>query len=161
MGPTRVRDVLAAAVGVALLCYPLMGELYRRFPPITVWTGLSLAAVAAGEVGWGRHVRAKIADGRIGPGSDRLHPLAVARTVAVGKASAWLGALTLGFWAAVLAYLLPRRASVHVAAQDTGGAVVAALSALALLVAAVWLQHCCKSPPDQNDSAALSGEQPG
>jgi hypothetical protein len=28
---------------------------------------------------------------------------------------------------------------------------VAALSALALVVAAVWLQHCCKSPGDPTD----------
>jgi len=35
-----------------------------------------------------------------------------------------------------------------VAAEDTAGAVVAAVSALAMLVAALWLQHCCKSPPE-------------
>jgi hypothetical protein len=28
---------------------------------------------------------------------------------------------------------------------------VAAVSALALVVAALWLQHCCKSPGDQAD----------
>ena len=34
------------------------------------------------------------------------------------------------------------------AAEDTTGTVVAAVSALALLVAALWLQHCCISPQD-------------
>jgi hypothetical protein len=29
--------------------------------------------------------------------------------------------------------------------------VVAAVSALALLVAALWLQHCCKSPQDPTE----------
>jgi hypothetical protein len=32
------------------------------------------------------------------------------------------------------------------AAADTPGVVVAALSAFALVVAALWLQHCCRSP---------------
>jgi len=38
---------------------------------------------------------------------------------------------------------------VQVAVEDTAGAVVAAASALALVVAALWLQHCCKSPEDR------------
>jgi hypothetical protein len=49
---------------------------------------------------------------------------------------------------AVLAYLLPRRDVMRVAGEDTAGAVVAAISALALAIAALWLQHCCKSPQD-------------
>ena len=64
----------------------------------------------------------------------------------IAKASAWVGALVLGWWLGVLAYLLPRRGTVRVAGEDTAGAAVAAVSALALVVAALWLQHCCKSP---------------
>ena len=56
----------------------------------------------------------------------------------------------LGWWVAVLVYLLPRQ-SVRVPAEDTPGSVVAAVSALALVVAALWLQHCCKSPQDPAD----------
>jgi hypothetical protein len=37
------------------------------------------------------------------------------------------------------------------AAEDTSGAVVAAVSALALVIAALWLQHCCKSPQDPTE----------
>ena len=54
-----------------------------------------------------------------------------------------------------------RRAALHVAAEDTGGAVVAAASALALLVAALWLQNCCRSPQDPGDAGRLTGNQPG
>jgi hypothetical protein len=70
------------------------------------------------------------------------------------KASAWVGAVMLGWWLAVLAYLLPRRAELRVAAADTPGALVAVASAFALVVAALWLQHCCKSPgePDGEDT---------
>ena len=83
-------------------------------------------------------------------------PLAVARSVMIAKASAWVGALVLGWWVGVLVYLLPRRSTVRVAGEDTAGAVVAAVSALALLVAALWLQHCCKSPqePQENGEGA-------
>jgi hypothetical protein len=148
MGPTRKRDLTAAVVGAAVLSFLLITVLYRWFPPITVWTGLSLLAAAIAEALWARYVRAKISEGEIGVGPGWLHPLAVARTVLVAKASAWMGALVLGWWVGVLVYFLPRRAWLRAAAEDTTGTVVAAVSALALLVAALWLQHCCISPQD-------------
>ena len=152
MGPTRKRDLTAATVIAAVLAYVLVTLLYRWFPPITVLTGLSLLAVAVGEAGWAFYVRTKISDGQIGDGPGWLHPLAVARSVMIAKASAWVGALVLGWWVGVLVYLLPRRGALRVAAEDTAGAVVAAVSALALLVAALWLQHCCKSPQEPSDN---------
>ena len=100
---------------------------------------------------WARYVRGKISEGEIGMGPGWLHPLAVARTVMVAKASAWVGALVLGWWVGVLVYFLPRRSWLRVAAEDTTGTVVAAISALALVVAALWLQHCCKSPQDPTE----------
>jgi hypothetical protein len=148
MGPTRKRDLTAATVGAAIVGYILVLGMYRWFPPITVVTGLSLLAVAAAEAGWAFYIRSKVNDGEIGPGPGRLHPLAVARSVTIAKASAWVGALVLGWWFGVLAYLVPRRGVIRVAGEDTAGAVVAAVSALALVIAALWLQHCCKSPPD-------------
>ncbi|WAC92072.1 DUF3180 domain-containing protein [Mycobacterium sp. Aquia_213] len=153
MGPTRKRDLTAAVVGAAFLGYLLVKGLFRWFPPITVWTGLSLLAVAVAEALWARYVRAKINDGEIGDGPGRLHPLAVARGLMVAKASAWVGALVLGWWIGILVFFLPRRSWLRVAAEDTTGTVVAAVSALALLVAALWLQACCKSPPDPTDHA--------
>jgi hypothetical protein len=109
MGPTRKRDLTAAVLGTAAVGYLLIMVLYQWFPPITVWTGLSLLVVGVAEAVWGRHVRAKISDGEIGDGPGWLHPLAVARSLVVAKASAWVGALALGWWVGVLVYLLPRR----------------------------------------------------
>lgn len=156
MGPTRKRDLTAATVGTAVVGYLLVVLLYRWFPPITVWTGVSLLGVAIVEAGWAFYVRAKINNDQIGDGPGWLHPLAVARSVLIAKASAWVGALVLGWWVGVLVYLLPRRPTLRVAGEDTAGAVVAAASALALVVAALWLQHCCRSPeeaPDNSDAA--------
>jgi len=151
MGPTRRRDLTAAVIVAAVAGYLLVVVLYRWFPPITMWTGVSLLVVAVAEALWARYVRVKIGEGEIGDGPGWLHPLAVARSVMVAKASAWVGALVLGWWAGVLVYLLPRRSWLRAAAEDTTGAVVAAVSALALVVAALWLQHCCKSPQDPTE----------
>lgn len=161
MGPTRKRDLAAAVAAVAVASYLLVLLTYRWFPPITVWTGLSLLVVAVVEAGWGGFVRAKINDGEIGSGPGRLHPLVVARAVLIAKASAWVGALTMGFWIGVLGYVLSRRSVLRVAAEDTAGAVVAAASALALLIAGMWLQQCCKSPPDSGEPPPAAGNQLG
>jgi hypothetical protein len=152
MGPTRKRDLTAAVLGTALAGYLLVVLFYRWFPPITVWTGFSLLWVGVAEAIWGRHVRAKIDDGEIGDASGWLHPLTVARSLLIAKASAWVGAVALGGWIGVLVYLLPRRPWLRVAAQDTVGTAVAALSALVLVTAALWLQHCCRSPGDPTEN---------
>ncbi len=151
MTPTRIRDLAVTALIAAIVGYGLVVTLYRWFPPLTIWTGLSLAAIALAEAGWGGYVRSRVNAGEIGVGARRLHPIAVARSVVIAQASAWVGALVLGWWIGVLAYLLPRRGELRVAAADTPGALVAAGCALALVVAALWLQHCCKSPPEPSD----------
>lgn len=148
MGPTRQRDLGLGIVVAAVIGYVLIRGLYRLFPPITFWSGISLLVVAALEAGWAVSIRKRIAAGEVGIGPGRLHPLAVARGVSVAKASAWLGALVFGWWVGVLVYLVPHRSELRVAAADTPGAMVAAVSALALVVAGLWLQHCCKSPGD-------------
>lgn len=153
MGPTRVRDLAAAVAVTAVVGYLLVRVIYRWFPPITVWTGMSLLGVAVAVGGWGFYVRARIRDGDIGVGVNRLHPLAVARSVVIAKACAWMSGVVLGWWLGVAVYLLPRRSALRVAAEDFPGVVIAALCALALVIAALWLQHCCKSPDDASAEA--------
>jgi Protein of unknown function (DUF3180) len=159
MGPTRKRDLTAAVVAIAVIGYIVTTMIYPRwFPPVTVLTGISLLGVAAAEAAWGRYVRSKINDAMIGDGGGRLHPLAVARTVWIAKASAWVGALMLGWWLGVLVYLVPNRGWLRVAAQDTPGAAVAAGSALALIVAALWLENCCEKPEEPPDGPGATDE---
>ena len=156
MGPTRKRDLLAAVIGVAILACLLLRLLYRYFPPITVWTGLSLLAVAVAEAVWGWSVRGRIRDGQIGVGAGRLHPLAVARSLVIAKASAWVGAPVAGWWIGVLVYLLVIRTD-H-ARADIPGVLVAAISAVALVIAALWLQNCCKSPGEPTEDPDRAAE---
>jgi hypothetical protein len=153
MGPTRIRDLTIATVVVAVLGYVVSSREYGSLPPITALTGVSLLAVALAVAGWAFYVRAKIADGKIGVGPGRVHPLAVARSVMIAKASAWVGALALGWWLGVTAFFVPHRSVIRVADEGTAGAVVAVVSALALTLAALWLEHCCKSPDEPPEDA--------
>ncbi|MDT5009143.1 MAG: hypothetical protein QOH57_760 [Mycobacterium sp.] len=159
MGPTRKRDLTASVVAVAVVAYVIVVMAYpRAFPPITALTGISLLGIAAVEALWGRYVRSKITNAEIGDGSGRLHPLAVARSVMIAKASAWVGAPVLGWWLGMLAYLLVNPDQLEVARKDTPGAVIAAASALALVFAALWLQHCCITPEEPPDDRNATGD---
>src|SRR4051812_50180564 len=87
MGPTRNRDLTVATAIAAVLGFVLVTVLYRWFPPITVWTGLSLLAVGVARGGWGFFLGAEVNKGPIGGGAGWLHPLAVGRSVGIAQAS--------------------------------------------------------------------------
>ena len=160
MGPTRKRDLTAATVVAAVVGYLLVMLLYRWFPPITVWTGLSLLAVAVVEAVWAvlragedqRRQRSVSAPGW-------LHPLAVARSLRdrARRRPGWVPWCWVG-GSGCSSICCPAASSLRVAGEDTAGAVVAAASALALVVAALWLQHCCKSPQDPPDNPDATPE---
>ena len=62
-GTTRKWDLAVVAAAVAVIgIRPSMCS-HRYFPPITLWTGLSLLAVAAVEAGWAVSVRGRIREG--------------------------------------------------------------------------------------------------
>ena len=83
MGPTRKRDLMAAVLGTAAVGYLLIVVLYQWFPPITVWTGLSLLAVGVAEAVWGVGLGRRVGVGLVGRG------LGVPVAAAVMAAGGW------------------------------------------------------------------------
>ncbi|MFC4603784.1 DUF3180 domain-containing protein [Rhodococcus kronopolitis] len=154
-GATRVRDLLALAAFAAIATWLLVGAFYGSLPPVPVFAGASLYPVAAIEVALAFVIRARIADHRIGSGPRQLHPITAARAVALAKASALVGAASAGVWTGLLLFLLPKRSTVDAAAGDTTGAVVGLVAGTLLVAAALWLEHCCKTPDEPPDEPAL------
>ena len=122
MGPTRKRDLTAATVIAAVAAYLLVLTAvsvlpadHPAVPGCRCWRSRSRRRAGPSTCG------PRSTTGEIGDGPGWLHPLAVARSVLIAKASAWVGALVLGWWLGVLAYLLPRRSTLRVAGEDTAG----------------------------------------
>jgi hypothetical protein len=69
----------------------------------------------------------------------------------LAKASSLAGAITTGAWLGVLGYVLPLRSQLQSAASDTVTASIGAVSAGALVAAALWLEHCCRTPDGPDD----------
>lgn len=144
---TRPRDLVVTGAVAAVAVYLLLRLIYRSLPHIPVFAGVSLAVLALVEVLLAIAVRGRIR----GTGGERLEPIAVARAVALAKASSLLGAIMLGAWVALLAYVLPESREVAAAADDVPSAIVGAVSAAALIAAALWLEFCCRNPDDRGE----------
>lgn len=149
---TRVRDLIALAVLAAAVTWILVSTMYGTLPPIPVYAGASLYPVAAIEVVLAFMIRARIGRDDVGDGPKQLHPITAARAVALAKASALVGAASTGVWVGFLLFLVPQRAALQAAVEDTSGAMVGALAGVALVAAALWLEYCCRAPEDPDES---------
>ncbi|WP_245663232.1 DUF3180 domain-containing protein [Nocardia inohanensis] len=156
MKPTRVLDLCANVALAAVIAWVATNIAYSSFPPITVFSGASLLPVAVLEAVLAFVIRSRVENQGIGDGPRQLHPITAARAVALAKASVLVGSLVGGIWLGFVIWLLPNRSDMRSAASDMPGAVVGLVAGLALVVAALWLEYCCRAPIDPPDEAATS-----
>jgi hypothetical protein len=157
--PTRVRDLLAILVIAAGLGWLAVRAWYGDLPRLHWFVPLSLALLAFAEVLTAGQLRARI--GRR-PGTEPVHPLVAARSLALAKASAIVGAAMTGLWAGLLLFTVPRLDYLAAAGNDTRTGVIGVLAGLALVGAALWLEFCCRTPepPDERSDRAPNGLRP-
>ena len=145
---TRARDLIAAAVFAGVLVNLLLQLSYGAVPTLPQPAGTSLLIFAIAEALLGNALRARI---RQRPGRRPVQALAAAKAVVLAKASSLAGAITGGAWLGVLFYVLPLRSQLASAASDTITASIGAVCAAALVAAALWLEHCCRTPEDPDE----------
>ena len=142
---TRPRDLLAAGLVAGVLAHLLIRLSYDTLPPLPTFAGFTLLVIAVVNLWLALTLRARILRK---PGARSVEPLVAARAVAFAKASSLLGAIMLGAWAGVLLYVLPVREEFEAAGNDLVSAIVGIGCAGALIGAALWLEHCCRTPTD-------------
>jgi hypothetical protein len=156
MSPTRVRDLLGYALAAALLAWLALRQWYGDLPRLGWFVPLSLGLLGLAEAIAGGQLRARI---RRRPGTLPVQPLVAARSVALAKASALVGAVMLGVWGGLLAYALPRLDYLAAAPDDARTAGVGVGAAVCLVAGALWLEWCCRTPstPDEDDRIGPDG----
>ncbi|OYD67868.1 DUF3180 domain-containing protein [Rhodococcus sp. OK302] len=154
MKPTKISELLVLAVVAAVATWILIRVFYGSMPPIPVYAGASLYLAAGAEVVIAFVIRSRIKERQVGDGYRQLHPITAARILALAKASVLVGSATAGVWIGALVYLIPQRSVLRAAAADTPGAWVGLGAAIALVAAALWLEHCCRTPEDTPDEPA-------
>lgn len=158
--PTRPGPLAALVVLFALLAYGLAETAYGSLPNLPLYAPVTLVLLTITELGMAKVVRDRLAhrldrSGR--PPARKLHPMQVARAAVLAKASSTAGAVLLGAYAGLLAWTLPRRDELTVAASDALVAALSAVAALSLVVAALLLERACRTPPGP-DATGLGGD---
>ncbi|MFD1539076.1 DUF3180 domain-containing protein [Nonomuraea guangzhouensis] len=147
MRPTRPGPLVGIIVIVALVSWMVVREFYADLP-IVPWTAIpTVLLLAVGEAYSGWVTKARI-DHK--PDTKPVEPLAVARLAALGKASAYVGAVFAGFFGGFALH------TVQLFTRETPRAefFIAAGSLLAFVVlicAALFLEHACRIPKDPED----------
>jgi hypothetical protein len=144
MTPTRTPVLLGIAAVCAVVSWLVLRLLYSALPPLP-WTGVPALAIAAAAEAWtGRLLRARIL-GR--PGTKPAPPIYVARMAVLAKASSQAGAV-IGGIAAGFALYAAGSLSAPVPRHDAITALTTLITSMLLVLAALYLEHCCRIPGD-------------
>lgn len=147
MQPTRLSTLVVAALAAAAVGWLVISSWYVRMPVLPWLPSVTLAALAVFEGYAALNTRARV-DRQ--PGHDPVNPLLAARFVVLAKASSLAGAIFAGFYAGLVLWLFiqPTRA----ASNDLPAAGGGLAAAVALVVAALWLERSCRVPDRPEDS---------
>lgn len=143
MRRTSATDVLLPFAAVAVVGYLILRLSYSSLPPFQWFAAVPIAALAITEFVIARRVRAVV---RHLPDAKPMAALAVARAVALGKASSLVGAGIAGACVALLITVLPDAARTSAAAHDLWVAAVLLGSTVLLTVAGLLLEQAGIDP---------------
>jgi len=147
MGPTKLSSLVVAALAAAAVGWLVISNWYVQMPVLPWLSSVTLAALAVLEGYAAVNTRARI-DRQ--PGQDPVDPLLVARFVVLAKASALAGAIFAGFYAGLVLWLFIQQT--RAANNDLPAASGGLIAAVALVVAALWLERSCRVPERPDDS---------
>ena len=155
MTPTRPWTLATIAIAAALAAWLIVRATFTSLPPLP-WTSVpTLLLLAVAEGLSGRNLRARV----LGRGGTKpMSPIAMARMAVLAKASSAAAAAVGGFAAGFLAYVA---ASLEkpVPRGDAFAAGATLASAIVLVAAALYLEHCCRTPepPDEEPDGRQNG----
>lgn len=135
---------LASVIGWCLV--QLFDSLAGRTLPVPWSAPVTLLVLALSLFIWGLLARPRLVGKR---GAAPLSPFVAARTAALAMAASRTGALVGGFYlGAGVGFLAELRNPVARAGALAAGAAV--LAALLMVLAALWLEHICRIPPNRD-----------
>jgi hypothetical protein len=143
MRRTGPVDLLVPFVIIGVSAYVLLRTSYSSLPPLGYFVPVPLAALALVELVVARRVRAAV---RHDPYAKPMTAIAIARCVALGKASSLVGAAVAGAAAALLVRVVPDYDNVRAAANDARVGTLLLVASLLVVVAGIVLERAGLDP---------------
>jgi len=143
MRRTSVLDVVVPLVLAGTITYSLLQISYESLPPFGWYVALPMAALAIAELVIARRVRAAV---RHRPGAKPVTALAIARAVALAKASSLVGAGVIGAGSGLILKVIPDAPRVKAASADLRVGVLVVLASVALTIAGLLLERAAIDP---------------
>jgi hypothetical protein len=143
MRRTGWGDLAVPFVVIAITVYVLLRSSYGLLPPLKFVVPVPLAALAAVEIVLARRVRAAV---RHDPHAKAMTAIAIARCVALGKASALVAAGVAGAAVGLLVRVAPDASTVDAATNDTKVGVLLLAAAILLVVGGLLLERAGIDP---------------
>jgi hypothetical protein len=147
MRRTTIVDLLVPFFVFGVTAYVLLRVSYGSIPPLQIYTPIPIAVLAIAELVTARRVRAAV---RHDPDARPMAAITIARCVALGKASALVGAGIVGVALALIARVAPNAGTVRAASNDLRVGIFL-LVASALLVASGLLLERAGIDPGSRD----------
>ena len=157
MTPTRplllvILAALAAAIGFAAV--GLWESVFGRTFPVPLMASVTLFVLALAIFFWALTIRPRLV-GK--PGTTPVDPFTAARTAALAMAASRAGALVAGFYlGAALAF--SAKLYLPVGQERFVFALLAAGSAILVVLASFWLERICRLPGDGDDAPGPRGQ---
>lgn len=143
MRRTGPVDLIVPFGIIGVTAYVLLRTSYSELPTLSYFVPVPLTALAVVELVVARRVRAAV---RHDAYARPMTAIAIARCVALGKASSVVGAAVSGAAVALLVRVLPEVTSVRAAASDARVAGLLLASALLVVIAGVVLERAGLDP---------------
>lgn len=155
MRRTSVGDMLVPFLIIGVSTYVLLKASYDSIPPLGYFVPVPLAALAIVEFVAARRVRAAVRHERY---AKAMTAIAIARCVALGKASSIVGAGMAGAAVALLARVLPETDTVSAARHDRTVGLFLLGASIVLAVAGLVLERAGIDPNrDRQDGSRRGG----
>ena len=148
MRATSLRMLLLLAVVMGGAGWLLADQAYGSLVRLPGYAPATAVIIAAFELGLAKTIADQINHRSSGRG---MHPLQVARALALAKASSAAGALLLGLYSGLFGWTFPRRGTIAAASHDALVSGVSAGAALLLVVAALVLERSCRTPREPDE----------
>jgi hypothetical protein len=153
---TRPGTLAGIFAVCAIVAWLVVRTTFTDLPLLPITAVPAMAALALAEAVIGRNVRSRLTGRKI---AKPLAPIAVARLVALAKASS-AGAAALGGLVAGYLIFVLRELDKTVPARDARVAGATLAAALALVAAALYLERCCRAPKPPDDSDDDDSQRP-